>query len=244
MSDYTKQIDWVARGTTAANCLAADHDTELAAIAVAIATKTENVPSAVAGNISKQTSGGKLADTGIAASLLAGTTSSVQDQIDAGLDVVATPDNHIRVGNWFLTNQEDGLAEFDLDGLTSRLWTTIGPTGNGATEWAALDVVPSEAGILIFQMHVKGLGTSADELNSPSSSLWHSVPSHSSDGQENSNKCWYLEKSVLKVGAVYEATSTFMLPCTTDQRIALYWSQGTYHNNVTANLSYRGFITS
>lgn len=185
MTDYNKQLDWTSKAFAGDLILAADHDTELDAIATAIATKTDVVTSPVAGNLAKQGAAAVFTDSTIDTTDLEGLTSDLQDQLD-NLQVDTTaPANHIKARNFAITNGEGGLTALDWSAFTYSTHAdghdiprTIGKTGSGAdTEWASMDSIPSNARVLLCM-----IATHADSVASGDFGI--SAYAHSGDLSE------------------------------------------------------------
>lgn len=70
--------------------------------------------------------------------------------------------NHIRAGNTQIPSGGTSYSLLDIDAtVTTATWTTVGPTGSGATViWSSLDHIPSSTRILKLDIH-----TSFETLN-------------------------------------------------------------------------------
>ena len=82
------------------------------------------------------------------------TTRIAADFVPQVADVIVS--GHVRAGNTQLASGTSNLANYYVSGTIGEYtWTTIGPTGSGATKiWTALDVLPTEATILLTSVFI------------------------------------------------------------------------------------------
>ena len=82
------------------------------------------------------------------------TTRIAADFVPPVADVIVT--GHVRAGNTQLVTGTTTRANYYVSGnIAEYTWTTIGPTGSGATKiWTALDVLPTEATIFLTSVFI------------------------------------------------------------------------------------------
>tara|TARA_R110000803_G_scaffold79057_2_gene144455 strand:+ start:1901 stop:3127 length:1227 start_codon:yes stop_codon:yes gene_type:complete len=85
-------------------------------------------------------------------------TNDAGDDINLseGVGIESAVSGHVRAGNTQLVTGTTTLANYNVsNSIAENTWVTVGPTGSGATQiWAALDVLPTTATILLASVFI------------------------------------------------------------------------------------------
>lgn len=244
MSDYTNTFGGAAKDAADAAIQGSDHDTQLNSIVTHIGTKADKAVSATAGNLAELTADGDPVDSGIPSAYLDGLTGPLQTQLDnLYTDNQSDLSEYTRVGRWFLRDGTVGSNVFInlASSLTAATWTSIGPTGAGATvTWGGLTALPSTARILLCQMSLELTTTATSRAES------HVYFTHGNDATPA------LNADTLAASYGWEPHTTnsltdgnahmIMIPLHTDQTFKAYYSETSAGIASAIDLTIRGFI--
>jgi hypothetical protein len=84
------------------------------------------------------------------------TTDQTGEEIRTAIGIPSAVTGHVRAGNTQLVTGTTTLANYNVsNNIAENTWVTVGPTGSGATQiWAALDVLPTTATILLASVFI------------------------------------------------------------------------------------------
>jgi len=156
--------------------------------------------------------------------------------------VRAAVTSHIRAGNTQIWDNDSASASVgDLDGgVTEATWESVGPTGSGADYvWDALDVLPSQARILIVIFKVTA-NSGAGGIIATTLYVTNGDSSNTST-VDNQTLAAQFEFDADAAGEQFRFTDEIHIPLNSSQVFRVRWSSDASVD--TVHLIYRGFIT-
>lgn len=120
--------------------------------------------------------------------------------------------------------------------LTANTWTTVGPTGSGATYiWTGLDVIPLSATQLMVHGHVDGTDNSASEKV-----IWLQARPN---GSSVSSSITLIASAIgATSGQEYEDSGFMYIPLDANNIFEAYWNTTTFGTAQAAALYLRGWV--
>ncbi len=163
MSDYTNTFDGATKDSGTDPILGADHDVELDAIAVALATKADVVAGGVFDNLVSQAASGGIDDSDADSDHYLGLSGVIPTQLATKIVCLPEASNHKKIGNLQMADG-DQSHKVSASDITESTWETVGPSGNGADHviafWPA-SPIPRIAvfNVIISTTNTGGVGT-------------------------------------------------------------------------------------
>lgn len=178
-------------------------------------------------------------------------TDTARAVTPAGLSAAMRPSavtGHIRAGRTQIYDGNSGSPPGTDDqiivqsSVSEATWTTIGPTGSGATIiWNALDSLPATARALIANV---SLMLTSEHATNEHDLLIFAAAGGVTPYQYSSSRVGRVVFDNIAVGSMIGNDSMQFIPMNTSRIFQIYWGGiNVSASNVLAILAYRGFLT-
>lgn len=245
MANYTRISNYTQKTVDGDPVLAAEHDAEFVAIQTAIGTKADKVSGGTNQALLEIDGNGNLVDSTILTSRVEGLSEALTTSFGNKADIDSTS-----VTDWTRIGQgsrhdvsETNSDQFVFTSVTENTWTSVGPTDSGADiETTALDVLPSDARILLVELRLAFELTGQETAGTDYTLDFYLTDGDSSDTTKDANTTfWRIAHTAMDntAGIELDVESAYLyVPLNASQVFRILWDDNDVGSTASSSLSF------